>query len=73
MRAADLRDLPSATVITAEFDPLRDEGQAYAMRLGDAGVSVSYTNYAGMVHGAFSMFATLDIGRRALTGGSQRQ
>jgi acetyl esterase len=66
MRAADLRDLPGATVITAEFDPLRDEGQAYAMRLGDAGVSVSYTNYAGMVHGSFSMFATLDIGRRAL-------
>ncbi|MGE0544921.1 MAG: alpha/beta hydrolase [Dehalococcoidia bacterium] len=66
MRASDLRDLPSATVITAEFDPLRDEGQAYAMRLGDAGVSVSYTNYAGMVHGSFSMFAVIDIGRRAL-------
>jgi len=66
MRASDLRGLPSATVITAEFDPLRDEGQAYAMRLGDAGVSVSYTCYDGMIHGAFSMFAVLDVGRRAL-------
>ena len=45
LRAANLWGLPSATVITADIDPLRSEGQAYAKRLRDAGSTVRVTNY----------------------------
>ena len=65
MKAASLAGLPPATVITAEVDPLRSEGQAYAERLQSSGVAVAQRDYAGVTHEFFGMGAVLPAAREA--------
>ena len=66
LRAANLANLPPGLCITAGYDPLRDEGEAYAARLREAGVDVRASRYAGMFHGFLSMNLQLDKAREAL-------
>ena len=67
LRAASLAGLPPALIITAGFDPLRDEGAAYAARMTEAGGSVDYVCYGGMIHGFMPMGKLIDTGNRAIS------
>jgi acetyl esterase len=64
--AQTLRGVAPAFVITAEFDPLRDEGEAYAARLREEGVQVVLRRYDGVTHGFFGMPAQLDKAKAAI-------
>jgi acetyl esterase len=66
MQAKDLTGLAPALVLTAEFDVLRDEGEAYAERLTAAGVSTERTRYNGMIHGFVPRLNLFDSARTAL-------
>jgi len=63
LRAKSLANLPPALVVTAEFDPLRDDGRLYADRLRADGVKVTYSDYQGMVHGFYWMQGVVDRSR----------
>ena len=64
--AKDLTGLPPAYIVTAGFDPLRDEGKAYADKLDAAGVPVTHVNYPGMIHGFFSLRGLIPKAREAV-------
>ena len=66
--APDLSGLPPAYVATAGFDPLRDEGEAYALRMREAGVKVALRRHPGLIHG----FANLTAVSRSSRGGDAR-
>ena len=64
-------DLPPALVITAQYDPIRDQGKDYADTLEAAGVDVTYTNYDGVVHIFFQLGPLVDKGAEAVTQTAQ--
>jgi acetyl esterase len=67
LRAADLSGLPPALIVTAGHDVLRDEAEAYARRLQEAGVPTRLARYPGMIHGFLRRHALFDQGRVALS------
>lgn len=66
LRRASLAGLPPASVVTAEYDPLRDEGEAYGQALAAAGIDVHARRWDGMVHGFMSFLDAVDDAREAV-------
>jgi acetyl esterase len=66
LRAGDFSSLPPAYVTTAGFDPLRDEGEAYAARMRDAGVQVTLRRHPGLIHGFANMTSVSSSARAAM-------
>src|SRR5262249_44640935 len=66
LRAKNLGGLPPAFIMTAEYDPLRDEAEAYAARLREAGVETKMTRYDGTIRGFCSMGNALTVAKRGM-------
>ncbi len=66
LNARDFRGLSPALVITAEMDPLRDQGEAYAARLREAGVPTTLSRYQGVTHAFINMAPRVEAGRKAI-------
>jgi acetyl esterase len=66
INATDFRGLPRAMVMTAECDPLRDQGEAYARKLEAAGVPVELKRYEGMIHPFLTLAGIIDAGKTAI-------
>jgi acetyl esterase len=67
LRAGDFSDLPPALVVTAEYDPLRDEGEDYAEKLHTAGTACTVMRWSGMNHGFFFWVGLVDKAGEAMT------
>ncbi|CAB3669506.1 Carboxylesterase NlhH [Paraburkholderia sediminicola] len=72
LAATDLTGVASATIISAEYDPLRDEAEHYAARLAQAGVLTTHLRWPGHMHGFASFLGALDAADHALTMAAQR-
>jgi acetyl esterase len=70
LHAKSLAGLPPAMVFTAEYDPLRDQGELYARRLSEAGVPVTLKRFDGMIHSFFVMGGVIEQGREAIALGA---
>jgi acetyl esterase len=66
MKAESLAGLPPAMLISAECDPIRDQGEAYAQRLRASGVPVSAKRYDGAIHAFFNLAGVIDAGKQAI-------
>ena len=66
IKAESLAGLPPAMVITAECDPIRDQGEAYAQRLRESGVPVLLKRYEGAIHVFFNLAGVIDSGKQAI-------
>ncbi|CAE6913191.1 Carboxylesterase NlhH [Paraburkholderia nemoris] len=71
LAATDLTGVASATIISAEYDPLRDEAEHYAARLAQAGVLTTHLRWPGQMHGFASFLGVLDAADHALTMAAQ--
>ena len=66
LKAASLAGLPPTTIVTAQFDPLRDEGEAYARKLVEAGVAVEMHRFPDQIHGFLNIVGVGRTSRRAV-------